>query len=571
MGTLADLWHEHTGGNVIGVATAENAAQVLAAEGLPEAHNIAKFLAIAARRPVLRRGDLLIVDEAGMVSTPDLTALHAIARAAGAKLLLTGDPMQLPAVGAGGALAMLAREHGHWQLTQVQRMREEWEREASLRLRDGDPAVLADYDRHGRLTEGTAEQAAEAAYRGWLADRLSGRDSLLIAATNGQAAELSARAQAELAALGLVDADPLIALADGNSAGPGDVVQARRNDKTIADPDGRRTANRDTWQVIAYTDDPDGGLGAVVRRDLGPGPGGARRWSGPFTVPAAYLASSATLGYASTAHAAQGRTVDTAHAVITEQLSRALAYVAATRGHGEANYAYAVTGPAVPDIDRQLGDPVRARQAAADLRPGTRAAPALETPGQAEAPEARDRARAREESDAHASTRRGHPGKHRDRRARRRARARARRRPTALDALRDDAERAPGTWPTSELIRADLVEQEAGRRYDAHLARLPDPRLVRAAAGRRSPRNPLLGQVRHAELAGAARSARAAGPRRPDAAPRRRPRPPRRRRDRQGAALPASPPRSPALLRPPPPPRPGRSGPRPPPTRPVSA
>jgi hypothetical protein len=496
MGALADLWHEQTGGNVVGVATAENAAQVLGAEGIGTAYNIAKFLALAARRPVLRRGDLLIVDEAGMVSTPDLTALHAIARAAGAKLLLTGDPMQLPAVGAGGALAMLAREHGHWQLTQVQRMEQQWEREASLRLRDGDAAVLADYDRHGRLTEGTADQAAEAAYRGWLADRLSGRDSLLIAATNTQAAELSARAQSELAALGLVDADPLIALADGNSAGPGDIVQARRNDKTITDPAGRRTANRDIWQVIAYASDPDGGPGAVVRRDLGPGPGGARRWSDPFTVPAAYLASSATLGYASTAHAAQGRTADTAHAVITEQLSRALAYVALTRGR-TANYAYAVTGPAVPDVDRQLGDPVRARQAAADLRPGTRAAPALETPGQAEAPEARDRARAREESDAAgapwapestaigvlAAALEREPGE-----------------PTALDALRDDAERVRHLAHLG-AIRADLAGQEAGRRYDAHLARLLTPAQYERLQDDEA-RETLYRQVRHAELAG---------------------------------------------------------------------
>jgi hypothetical protein len=154
MGTLAQLWQQLTGARVIGVATAENAAQVLAAEGLDTAWNIAMFLTLSGGgRQLLHAGDLLIVDEASMVSTAQLTALHQITAAAGAKMLLTGDPAQLPAIGAGGALAMIARQHGCYQLTVVQRMNQAWERDASLRLRDGDTAVLADYDRYGRLLE----------------------------------------------------------------------------------------------------------------------------------------------------------------------------------------------------------------------------------------------------------------------------------------------------------------------------------------------------------------------------------------------------------------------------------
>src|SRR6478609_5329963 len=39
------------------------------------------------------------------------------------------------------------------------------------RLREGDPSVLGEYDKHGRIRDGgTAEQAEAAASRAWLAD-----------------------------------------------------------------------------------------------------------------------------------------------------------------------------------------------------------------------------------------------------------------------------------------------------------------------------------------------------------------------------------------------------------------
>ncbi len=506
MGTLAGLWREHAGGNVVGVATAENAAQVLAAEGIGQACNITRFLAAAARgQAVLSAGDLLIVDEAGTVPTADLTALHALAQAAGAKLLLAGDPAQLPSVGAGGALGMLAREHGYHQLTQVQRMAEPWEREASLKLRDGDAGVLADYDRHGRLTQGTAEQMGEAAYRGWLADYLSGRDSLLIAATNEQAADLSARARAELAALGLVEEHGQVPLADGSTAGTGDLVQARRNDRTITDRDGRWAANRDVWRIEGYEPDP---LSAqpqqvIVRRDLGRDRvSGERRWSGPFAVPADYLRSAAVLGYAGTAHSAQGRTVDTAHAVVTETLTRALVYVAMTRGRA-ANYAYVVTDPAAgraPDTDRELGDEAAGQQRSTDLRPGTRPAPALETPGR-EAPEQiRDRARARAAAPGPDGA--GAPWAPEADRLSVLAAALEREpaEPTATDARRDEAERA-GHMAHLGAIWADLAAGESGRRYDAILQRLLTPDQYRRLLSEDA-RATLYRQVRNAELAG---------------------------------------------------------------------
>jgi hypothetical protein len=52
----------------------------------------------------------------------------------------------------------------------------------------------------------------------WLADHLRGKNALLLAGSNGEAADLSRRIQAKLIQLGTVQR-PQAALADGNQAG----------------------------------------------------------------------------------------------------------------------------------------------------------------------------------------------------------------------------------------------------------------------------------------------------------------------------------------------------------------
>jgi hypothetical protein len=129
----------------------------------------------------LRADDLVVVDEAGTASTDDLAAIHDRCARAGAKLLLVGDSRQLAAVGPGGALADLAERGIRYELAEVRCFTAGWEGSASLRLRDGDTGVVSEYAKHGRLLDaGTAEQAEAAAARAWLADTLSGRESLLL-------------------------------------------------------------------------------------------------------------------------------------------------------------------------------------------------------------------------------------------------------------------------------------------------------------------------------------------------------------------------------------------------------
>jgi AAA domain/TrwC relaxase len=340
MAGFARLWTTFTGRRVIGLATATNAARVLASEGLGESYNIAQFLgkidgSDELRRPVpLYQDDVLVVDEASQLGTADLALVQEAARAAGARLVLVGDTEQLGAVDAGGIFRLLAREVPAAELHEVRRFDAAWEADASVRLRAGDFTAYAAYDRHGRMRGADQETAYDRATGLWLADHLRGKNVLLLAGSNGEAAELSRRVQAKLIQLGTVQR-PQAALSDGNQAGTGDLIRARLN--TTINAVGRKLTNRDTLKITGWK----GPSAQVRRRELD------GTWTSPFLVPRDYLAGSAELDYAGNTHVGQGRTVDTAHLLVTGTLSRRSLYVGLTRGR-ESNTAHIVTGNTAP-------------------------------------------------------------------------------------------------------------------------------------------------------------------------------------------------------------------------------
>ena len=149
-------------------------------------------------------GDVLVVDEATQVSTEDALRITQIARQCGAMVIGTFDPAQLGAVDAGGIFPLIAARHGHWKLNEVRRFRHAWERDASLRLRDGDVAALAEYAARGRIYHGPQDRVFDDAVKLWLNGHLSGRESLLMATSNETAARLARLARDRLAELGLV-------------------------------------------------------------------------------------------------------------------------------------------------------------------------------------------------------------------------------------------------------------------------------------------------------------------------------------------------------------------------------
>jgi hypothetical protein len=343
MAAVARAWTGITGGRVVGVTLSTNAARVMADEGLAEAVNVAQALGrredgSTGRQLELGVRDVMVIDEASQVSSEDLAALVSLARRTGARLVLVGDTAQLGAVEAGGMMRLIGSDLGHWELAEVHRFDAEWEALASLQLRQGARSALRAYDARGRIRgahEAEAERDAVALY---LADHLMGRDTLLLAGTNEEAAKLAGMVRAELARLGRVPQRTEVTLADGNGAARGDLLRARENTRTV-DAAGRRLTNRDTLRLDGVVHQTAGGPVAIARRQLEDG-----SWSRDFPVPLDYLQRSAELAYAGNVYVAQGRTTDTAHVFVDASLSRESLYVAMTRGR-EATTAHVVTGP----------------------------------------------------------------------------------------------------------------------------------------------------------------------------------------------------------------------------------
>jgi DNA primase catalytic core len=365
---------DHPGNRaVLALAPSQIAAGVLADSIGARAENIAKWLheyrketkqaADAATRRksyqpdpawTLQRGQLVIVDEASMVTTRDLDAILTAVRKADAKLLLVGDDKQLGAIGAGGMFRTIGDRTHAPVLATVRRFRDEhghlreWECLASLGLRSRELDAVAEYERRGRIHSGPLARMEETSYRAWLTDHLSFEQArqngephasvaLLMADTEAAAADLSARARADLVRRGTVEQRG-VSLADGNRAGVGDLIVTRLNERRLRAEGGEGfVANRDTWRVTARG--RDGSLTVVAVT------GEPRE----LRLPASYVTANVQLAYAGTVHSAQGRTVTTARGLVTETTSAEALYVMMSRGE-RSNDAYVVTDD--PDRER---------------------------------------------------------------------------------------------------------------------------------------------------------------------------------------------------------------------------
>ncbi len=200
MRALRTAWIAEQGrGSVVGLAPSAAAAQALADDLGVACENTAKWLhEYDHGRTELRRGQLMIVDEATLADTKTLDRLTGIAAGAGAKVLLVGDPHQLQSVDAGGAFALLvSRRADAPELVEIHRFTNEWEKDASLALSRGDVQAISFYGRHKRIREGVTDDMVDAAYVAWRADCAAGRASILVTESARDVSALNERARAE--------------------------------------------------------------------------------------------------------------------------------------------------------------------------------------------------------------------------------------------------------------------------------------------------------------------------------------------------------------------------------------
>ena len=340
MRALRAAAHRRHRGSVLVLAPTGKAVDVAVREGAGDnGYTIAKALQLLRDEPTASsdRQTLVVVDEAAMVGTDDLRQLLTATTAAGAKTVLVGDAHQLAPVKArGGMFAQLCTDLPWTQhLSEVWRMRDPDERAASLALRDGGPApvrrAVGWYRTHDRLHCGDAITMAADALAAYRADTAAGKDALLVCDTTEMADALNQRIHDDT-----IDADaPTVTGARGQRIAVGDLIISppqRRPHRRCATPTSRPPDQIRCATATAGASPPSTPTTIALA---------ARRLDDDARAvfDGDYLREHITHGYAVTVHSAQGVTADTTHAVLGENTTRALLYVAMTRGR-DTNSAY---------------------------------------------------------------------------------------------------------------------------------------------------------------------------------------------------------------------------------------
>jgi ATP-dependent exoDNAse (exonuclease V) alpha subunit len=339
-----DIW-EAAGTPVYGCAVAARAAVELEQTAGIDSATISRLLADLDHGYGLTPGSVLVVDEAGMAGTRALARLADHAAATESKLQHVGDDHQLPEIDAGGAFRALAERLGAAELREVHRQTHGWDREALRDLRAGRiDAWATTYRDQGRLAaRPTAAALREALVDDWWESaRARAGDAVMIAHRRSDVAELSATARARMQRDGRLGDEQVTT--DRRSVAVGDCVIARRNDRR------RQVVNGTRAEVIGLD---------VERRSLK-----LRTDAGDEReIDAAYLdAGRLEHGYALTAHAAQGATVDRAFVLGGDALYREWGYTAMTCHRGSATFYLVSPGsteralPGLEDGDALMDD-----------------------------------------------------------------------------------------------------------------------------------------------------------------------------------------------------------------------
>ncbi|MBK5307782.1 MAG: relaxase domain-containing protein [Frankiaceae bacterium] len=323
LGHAASTWQQR------GVPVAGCAVAALTAQGLQDATgarsvSLARLLHQPDRH--LPAGGVLLVDEAGMIGTRALTQLLMQAEQRHCKVVLVGDPAQLPELEAGGLFNALAEQPTALHLTGHHRQREAWEQEALTALRAGRTVEAIDaLDRHDRVHSGSDRVQLfhqlvgdYARARGAAADPWN---VVVLASRRSDVHQLNALIRDRLRADGRLGRDQLVINTPDAAVGfaVGDQVLVTRNDH------GRGLLNGTSGRVSAadrrglIIDTRDGRRVAVDRSWLEQG--------------------QLDHGYAMTLHKAQGRTVNTALLLADLTVTAEAGYVGLSRGT-HANHLY---------------------------------------------------------------------------------------------------------------------------------------------------------------------------------------------------------------------------------------
>ena len=337
-----EAW-ERQGYRVHGAALAGKAADSLqAASGIPSRTLASLEASWKSGYEPIGTGDIVVIDEAGMVGTRQLARVADQLRQRGCKLLLVGDPEQLQPIEAGTPFKDIVATHGAARLTEIHRQKEDWQRRASRDLAAGETVnALHAYADHGAMREErSCDHAIATLVDDYMADWRENPDRSRLALAHrrkdvhaiNQAIRSARRARNEAVEENLFETDH----------GPrifaiGDRILFTRNNAAL---------NLRNGMLGTVTKIGTGQL--MVELDAGNDDAPRRITFAPETFPAI------DHGFAVSIHRAQGATVDRSFILDSRSMDKHLTYVAMTR-HRE--HAALYTAPEIArksERDRQV-------------------------------------------------------------------------------------------------------------------------------------------------------------------------------------------------------------------------
>jgi len=315
--------YQAEGFNVIGCSlSGKAAAELESGSGIKSQtiHSLVIELENAKRQ--LSSKDILVMDEAGMTDTRLMSRVIEQVDKAGAKLILVGDTQQLQSIGAGGVFGKISHEIGSAEILTVRRQQVEWQKAAAMDIRSGHSVqALKAFNEHDRLIISKSNsEAHQSVVEAWKQADSDISEKLMIAGKRVDVASLNREARVQLQASGRLKGEVPVSLKDSVTAqvrtlnlANGDRLRLTKNDKSMEVKNGDLA----TVKRLEFT---KCGLRIHIELDRG----GSR-----IINPESY--SNMMHGYAITAHASQGATVDRAFFYTSSFNSKELAYVAASR------------------------------------------------------------------------------------------------------------------------------------------------------------------------------------------------------------------------------------------------
>ena len=319
---------EAQGRKVIGLAPTHHVAHDLRDKGFKGATTCHAFLFhLKNQRLALAKGTVLVVEEAGMMSSELLIELFHAAHQHRAKLLLVGDDRQLASIERGGMFGVLCERYGAATLTTIQRQEKGWERQVAQHLAQGRlEDALALLDQHERLHFHETKAVAMAELLSyWSHDEAAlVSQKLILAPANRDVEALNAGAREILRLHGALGSPEYTLQTERGSFNfcVGEQLLFTKTDRRLGILNGMRGT------LQAFHKDRTTDQVSALEVNVGKG--------SSIMVPLKDYVSF-QYGYASTVYRAQGATLDRVYVLHEAYSHRALSYVALTRHRKEAH------------------------------------------------------------------------------------------------------------------------------------------------------------------------------------------------------------------------------------------